>query len=395
MRPGCARSRWALPLLTLLVVGGCLGCGQPAVPPAAVIEEFPCYGDGDGILVPVSIAGTERPFLLDTGAQWTCLDTDLEPLAGAPLPERTSVNGVLKAKTFPWPELRMGRMEVSLPAGAKVVALPLDGIREASGHECAGVLGFDWLCSQIVRVDFANSRVQFLREPPTGEGLPLEIVDGKAFAQIQLADCGYERLMIDTGCLAGGVYLAPDQFARLQESNAFTRIGQLEHGSYTLAGNMPTELGVIDYIKLGNDRYSNVVIRSHAGRSFGVLGLEILSKRNVTFDFPNQRMYFDGPSLSDKASSWNRSGLTLIRREKRTLVESVEPDSPGHIAGIQAGDELLTMAGQDVGKLRLFTIYHLLGARRRLPLELKRGSLHFNVALELTDWPAAQPRDRR
>src|SRR5262249_36326705 len=92
---------------------------------------------------------------------------------------------------------------------------------------------------------------------------------------------------------------------------------------------------------------------------FNSLSLHYLSRYNVTFDFPNKRLYVQKSQAFDKRDERNMSGLHFLYKQGTKIVESVDSESAAEKAGLRAGDRILTVGDKTVDNLRMYEFERL------------------------------------
>jgi hypothetical protein len=117
------------------------------------------------------------------------------------------------------------------------------------------------------------------------------------------------------------------------------RIKSLEIGSYVIKdpiANFPDPNSYMDSIKGG-------AIPRH-----GTLGGEILSRFTVVFNFPKEEVYLKRNHDFRKGFHYNLSGVTLKAKGAKLnayVVTKVRSKSPGEIADLREGDEIVSVNG--------------------------------------------------
>ncbi len=76
------------------------------------------------------------------------------------------------------------------------------------------------------------------------------------------------------------------------------------------------------------------------------IGLGILRKFNLTFDYPRQRIFLEPNRLHAQKDVFNRVGLRLRPRGAAWVVNAAYPGSPAADAGIRPGDIVLAVDGK-------------------------------------------------
>jgi hypothetical protein len=205
-------------------------------------------GIGDLLLIAVHLkGGGDLPFILDTGAPLTLLDTSLAQTLGKEVGAEKifSMYGQTAGQYYKAPEIYVG--EVQLRTGRRVLTMDLSRLSgdvnrlTGSNHRFKGILGMDALWHYCIQLDFTARQIRFL-DPyqlhvdelgqalpliPDAEGCPL-VVRGKD-----------SHVLVDTGCI---------------------------------------------------DK-----------RATNLLGLDFLARHLVTFNFPKRTMYLKPTSVSSRA----------------------------------------------------------------------------------------------
>jgi hypothetical protein len=85
----------------------------------------------------------------------------------------------------------------------------------------------------------------------------------------------------------------------------------------------------------------------------GNVGYGVLRQFNVTFDFANQRLYFEKNANFGQPDVHERAGLWLERAAKGYAVVDVVAGGPAAQAGLKAGDVVVAVNGKALGALSL------------------------------------------
>jgi predicted aspartyl protease len=165
---------WILLLAAVgLVSASCVAVSSPTGPRDAQPGEvrFELAGPGGAaVVVPVTINGAGPfPFILDTGATLTCLDTGLaDELALEEVRGVTAVGGTVmgtgSVRLVEVPALEVGTARAD---DLRACVLDLAAIGKA-GLEARGLLGLNFLKAYRLTVDFEASIVRFDRPGSAG-----------------------------------------------------------------------------------------------------------------------------------------------------------------------------------------------------------------------------------
>lgn len=313
----------------------------------------------DHIIVPVSVNASEPlNFVLDSGAAATVIlesrHTGALPLElGPELP----VSGV---GTGPHPVARMVEdTDIALGSvrleGLSVIYLPLTSVPFFDNLDEVyfdGVIGAQFFERFVVEIDYDQQLISF-SEPgsvpasvnqrsSSWQEIPLQIQSGLPYLTTQVSTGPKQsvtvKLLVDTG-YRGPVSLTPDTHESLEEPlNYFSMMSQ------GLSGDVETRVGMSESLTVGGFVLNDVPVSySIAGGesdkgSNGLLGNEVLSRFNLVFDYPNERMFVSPNQHFAKPISADRSGLLLRPHRLGAVVKSVARGSAGDLNALQVGD---------------------------------------------------------
>ncbi|MHC4200928.1 MAG: aspartyl protease family protein [Planctomycetota bacterium] len=348
-----------------------------------VIEQFSIPKAPGPILVPVRLKGQVSSFLLDTGASVNCFDRSCRALLGDPLDAAWFRTGgaTQEFKRFRAPEAYLGGLSIS--GDSPVICEDLRMFGAVVGRDVVGVVGMSFLRNHVVQIDFDNGKLILLEStagehPEWGEAVQLGYdADGLPFVRARLGEMDID-LLIDTGMNMSGTLEGELYDKMIRKNKAITTSTKAE----TAAGTVEMSLGRAPAMSLGPFIYKHLIF----GRgSPSALGLALLSRHVVTFDFPGNRMYLKKGPMSDKNDNADMSGLSLLRAGAKTLVYGVDERSPAEKAGIEAKDVIVRIGSDDVDALEMWEIRQLLrsGDGREINLTIKRGEKVFDVSFHL------------
>ncbi len=349
-------------------------------------SEFSTGKGGRPLLVPVVWNGEPLLFLLDTGAPKTGFDSSLKSKLGDPIGQitrRTSA-GLVETEEFPCPTATVGG--IPMDSVETVFCTDLQPLRYASGEDIRGVLGVDFLRRLTVTIDFDRGRLQLLEtsqsNPAAGETwIPMDVdKSGRPHVIATIGNARYETLLVDTG--------STGETIRSELYDALVQTGEIAtgdpFGGMTAGGGFTQSAGYFSGLQV--DRFSLGAIRvaRHLENS---VGLNWLSRFQVSLDFPNRRIMLRKGSRFDEPFSRATSGMAVVDVDGRKIVVEVRPGSPASSAGVQRGDELIVVGNKRAVQMDMFTVGKTLTANvgQTVDLTIARGSRTFSVSIRLAD----------
>ena len=328
------------------------------------------------IVVPIKLNG-EGPFnfILDTGSEsgmifdrWVIAENNLVNARQIPIyaKDGDKITDLLVANDI--------NVELTGIRGADQSMLVLKenniDIRNVLGVEAHGVLGSELFNRFVVEIDYANEKLR-LYEPedfvaPKGyKKLDILVKDFRPYVQAQVKQKGRKRidvnLLVDSGA-SSALFLDYEKHENIDLPEK-----TVEHilGS-SLAGDLEGAVGRVKKVKVSKGiRFNNVVtsfpkdwvIKKQLSSQdkevtrHGTLGSDILCRFNVIFDYLHGAMYFKVNQKFKEPFSFNNAGFTFAAGGKDLstfYVAKIIQDSPAQLAGLEAGDEIISIDGKPV-----------------------------------------------
>jgi hypothetical protein len=227
------------------------------------------------------------------------------------------------------------------------------------GMPIDGILGADILRGYQVLIDYKKQRL-IIRKPQAIRNkkfvkYPIEVVNNRPFikttAWFTPTDSLGCRLLIDTGA---------DLNLLLYTNShpAITMPAQLIPVplGFSLGGTIDGVLGRIHQFKMGDFDFYGVPTHyqkrewqprnTEANTKNGLIGNHLLAKFHVIIDFSNNSLYLKPERRLKKKFTVDRSGLFIVSPSPlhdSHVVSYVIPKSPGWVAGLRAGDEIVAI----------------------------------------------------
>lgn len=277
-------------------------------------------------------------------------------------------------------------------------------LRNYLGTDVHGVLGYELFSRFIVKINYKEKIMTLmipekLRLSRKYKTIPLSIEDTKPYITADIKQSNGEKkrlkLLVDSGA-SHSMLLDPASDSTLDvPANAVSctvgrglggeirgksgRLKELSLGSYTLEDvlvNYPDPNSYVDTLKLGQT-FRN-----------GTLGGEILSRFTVIYNFSREELYLKKNGDFKKGFYYNLSGLTLRAKGNQLNsfeVTDVRKFSTADNAGVQVGDQILSVNGVKASDVNLNQLNGLLNERpgKKVNINIKRDNAVLNVKMVL------------
>lgn len=363
--------------------------------------QFPIEVVNNLVIVPVVING-QLPlrFILDTGVRTTILtEKAFSDILNLQYSRYIKVAGPGEEKLVE--AYITNDVTLDLPGihgqGHAMLVLEKDylELRNYLGTDVQGILGYEVFSRFVVEIDY-EARQLTISSPDTFkprkkyQELNIKVEDTKPYVHVAITLQNNTRmeakLLVDTGA-SHGLVLDPQSDERIVVpekhvnsligrglagtiSGQIGRIRSITFGSYVLEdviANFPNQndYGFVDSVKTG-DTFRH-----------GAVGGELLRRFTVVFNFPLEKMYVKKNVNFSKKFNYNLSGMTFKAkgvRLRRFEITDVRKGSGADVAGIQVGDELISINGIAAAEFNLNALNSAFDLRpgKRIRLEILR-----------------------
>ena len=385
-------------------------------------------------IVELEINGTPLSFILDTGVKSTILFS-LEEADSLQLRNTTPVmlqglgsGGAVEALRSLNNKVKLGNA-VDNDHALYIIFDSTLNFSPRMGIPVHGILGNEFFQNFIVKINYTaqvitiyDSKKYSLRPCRKCEDLPLNFVGGKPYVRLQVESENTKEevtLLVDSG--SSDVMWLFDSADFIKESpknyyNDFLGLG--------LSGNIFGKRTRIPGLSVGSFHLTEVntsfpeeeailKARYYEERD-GSLGGGFLSRFTVTFDYGNKMVRFKKNRKFNEPFNYNMSGLTLehagvelVKEERQAAVNTnranqnesltynsisvttevhfslvpkyvvadVREGSPAALAGVEKGDEVITINGKPCYQYKLYELIEMFSSDegRRISLEIKRN----------------------
>lgn len=366
---------------------------QPQKQPLAVI---PFELNTNHIHIKVTINDQPANFILDTGAAMSVMAMEKAKAMELKMEGTVGIGGAGSEGGTAGSFVQNARLKMDGLEGFTTgvqIALPLIKIAQSESRNVDGILGAEFFRRYVVQIDYPARQLNVF-DPETyqyngsGAVLPLTFKHNHPHINIQiqaengeLIDCD---TVVDTGARSALILARPF----VEEHNLLKLTPKTFASSAIGAGLNGISKGILGRLK--TVRLGSIVIE-HPVTTFsqdtqgvfastsvlqGNIGGEILRRFRVTFDYKRKQMMLEPTAELTTPYEFDMSGLFLRSdgAEFKTIrIERVQENAPAGEAGIQAGDELLSINGKPVAQFTLESIRQMFRKdQTKCTLKIKR-----------------------
>ncbi|RDK84682.1 aspartyl protease [Marinirhabdus gelatinilytica] len=387
------------------------------------------------VIIPVELNGTKLSFLLDTGVSTTLLFSIAQndslqlknavPASIRGLGDGGSIDALKSQNNI----LRVGKA-VDKSHSLYVIFDQSLNFSPRMGVPIHGILGYDFFKKFLVKTDYTSKKLtvynpKFSKKNPcrSCEVVPLEFHSNKPFARMKVSvRNGFEDklFLLDTGSSdALWLFDETDYISELPKNYFEDYLGLGLSGSiYGKRSKIESlSIGSYDLKEIGTsfpdgESLRNIVFFNHRE---GTIGAGILKRFTVFMDYSQQKMYLRKNSNFKKPFYYNMAGVTLQHdgtvtvkevQEYRTgslnmaksdanngsitipvvqsyslflapriVVAELRENSPAAEAGLQIGDEVVTVNNKPAYKYKLYELSALFSSKagRTIRLTISRN----------------------
>jgi len=341
-------------------------------------------------------------FVLDTGDQFAVID----------LARARELNLKLGS------EVRVGGAGAATAAGAMVenssftisgfdgfsqrvaMALPISSLSSRLGQDFDGIIGRDFIQEFVVEVDYQrgvlrlHDKQKFVYKGP-GESVPIQLVTGHPILEAEVQPIGGTilkgKFVLDLGAgLALALYSPFVNEHQLLNPNIKTIRSM---GGAGAGGETKGRIGRVSQLKVGNLVINNPITMfsedkagAFASSSLaGNIGARIAERFRVFLDYAHMRIILEPNSDFMKPFDQAFSGASFVAEGpnyKTFRVRVVLENSPASEVGLQKGDVIIEVNGQDAAELTLSELNDMLTRPIAYDLLVQRGEQRLRLKLK-------------
>lgn len=348
--------------------------GNAAEIPAAFIDHL--------VFIPVRVNQSEPSLLeLDTAARSSSID-----------PGRAAELGLGKLAT---PVLNLSGLDVSF---SEFVETPKPDFATRMGRPYQGTLGNDFLASVVAEINYARETMQ-LYDPAVykykgrGKGFSVTFVDGMPVLK---AKAIVEGRSVKADFIVNTALDAPVLiYHQYAEAHRLSLRRSISAASLPIQGAENDTIGRLSRFQLGPFQVEEGLVvfsrrappMSRGAQLAGEIGVEMLRRFRVIFDYPHKQIYFAPNSEFQSQDFEDMSGLTITAggpNLKKFEITRVRPNTPGADAGLRKGDIIEGVDGDaaaDLSLTDLRSLFHQVG--HACELVITRNGKTLNVTMTM------------
>ncbi len=382
----------------LLLFAFCVYLGYSQTP----LTSEPFLQHGDHIFIKVSVDDSEPlDFIFDTGDGLTVLDLNVAQDLNLDLKQieyHESVQGLISGAI-----IKHNKIEINgflMEKNVKVYATSLAHLEISIGRNVDGIVGWDLLRHHNVRLNYDTKTFEIYNldsYPKTGEKIPFEFESSIPTIQANVTLNNGEKL-------AGSYYVNTGAGTSLDFNTPYARENDIkgktgDHYTYLIKGIGEKETnhseGRVTSFEFGSFKFENMPIgisESNQGlqgnkKVSGIIGNRVLRQFNITFDYPNKRIFFEKGQDYGTSIKVNCSGIDvqLSEDKSKVLIHQVYEGTQASEAGIKLNDELVSIDGQSAIELGLIGVEDMLkepGKTVELVIKGNDGEKKVSLALK-------------
>jgi hypothetical protein len=242
--------------------------------------------------------------------------------------------------------------------------LPMEDLfHDVEGVAATGIVGYELLKRLVVNIDHTHGKVTLTRPASfryVGSGTAVPFTLAGRLPQVDGSIDGFAgKFAIDTGSRSSvdlnSTFVADNQLEQhfKPRCEALTGWGVGGRARSAVARGQSLRLGRIEVqrpVVLLSMRRAGADSNHYVA---GYIGGGVLKRFNITFDYGQQRMFFEPNSTSGQPDVFDRSGMWLNRSGRALAIDDVTPGGPAEAAGLRPGDRIVAVDGQRIGERSL------------------------------------------
>ncbi len=358
------------------------------------------------VIIPLKINNTgPYNFILDTGVGLMVITqpslVDSISISSKRLIKIPGLGAGEDEEAYVTPVLNVGIQGLdSYNVSAAILKTDYFGLSNYAGMPIHGLLGYEFFNNLAIKLDFGDSTMSICRPKDlhayrNADKIPITIEDRKPYMQANIVYPNGKKidskLVIDIG--AGH----PISIENMIKNNGLPQKFIAANLGIGLNGPIDGFISRVNEVDLGKYKIKNVLASFPDDRKSeivtsvprdGNLGIGLLKKFDVIFDYTNNAMYLKPGFLYKESYDHDMSGLEYYASGtdyQHVIISRVEPGSAGDLIGLEKGDEIVTINFRAVSKMNLEEIDALFKSKdeRTILLEIFHDNKYDQVIITL------------
>ncbi len=381
--------------LTFIVslLAGSICFGQTAV------TSIPFELFGDHIFIKASVDGSEPlDMIFDTGSGITVIDKDVADRLQLVQREVVLNEGMVKGSLIKHNTISINGYQME--ENINVYAAELDHLEISLGREFDGIVGYDFMRHHTVRINYNEKILQVYEYgdgPTQGTPIPFELVHSIPVIE--------GTVVLNNGEPHDGTFFVMTGAGTTLDfntpyANKYDVIHKTgKHYSYPIKTISDVEAiqyeGHIISFQFGPEKLEDIAIgisqvktgiHGHKEVS-GILGNQILSMFNITYDYANKMLYMLHNRRYGRVLHANCAGIDvqLSQDKSKVLIHQVFEESPASEADIKINSELVEVNGKktmsEINMAEVKELFKVDGST--LNIKVKEGNETRDITLQL------------
>ncbi len=310
------------------------------------------------IYLPVTLKGSEKYWVLDSGASMSVIDLDYAKELG--LRGKGTIKGYGFGELFDLSFVDIPGYQLGNIIFEPQTVYGVKDLKERSYEpEIAGILGYDFLSRFVVEIDYSQQIVTFHSPEAfhfSGHG---QVIDAplkyRTFSiPVEIEGKYKGNWSLDLGAHMSSIHYQFAENHRLLERQGTETISQ---GISGIAYEKMVEFGSLS---IGGFQLDNHLLTiplekgkgtTALGEVAGNLGNSTLRHFHLILNYPKQQIVLSKNKNFNSRFPRDRSGMLIGRSESnQPMVSFVATNSPAHKAGLIAGDIILKIDGKTISQ---------------------------------------------
>jgi len=312
--------------------------------------------------------GEQKDFMFDTGAESAVFDSEEAKKANIKIKGSIPISGASGREKLAF----SGKQKITLKDDLKInginlVLTDLSGWREKTGRHFDGIIGYDILGKYVTQIDYDNRQISLFKKITDVDVSDHQVVDfdfkrGIAIPQFEVAitlkngDTFKGLILFDTGA---GLALSLNK-PFIDENELYSKIGKtISTTGGGLNKKQTFNKALIASMNIGGFDLGEMTVQmseseegvtSYSGY-LGLLGNEVISRFNVVLDYKNKKLYLKPNLRHHEDFSMPLSGIKLVKKEDKILIEELVPGCHAFQVGLRVGDHIHSVKGDSSNDL--------------------------------------------